>query len=107
MAFAPPQKAFRENRVRLPTFDCNGQLTASADRDPSLDEMKQVFEAVHQPALAELAERSEAELDVLAGRLHLAFKTNLAAVESCPQQELVHAGQIAMLRRPMGQPPLR
>jgi len=75
--------------------------------NPPLAEIRRVFDAVHQQALTELAPRSDAELDVPVETPHPAFNTKLAAVEYCPQHELVHAGQIALLRRLLGKPPLR
>jgi hypothetical protein len=73
----------------------------------SLDEIQQVFDRVQERSLAELTNRTEAELDVPVEQPHPAFKTKLEAVEWSPQHELVHAGQIALLRRLMGKAPLR
>jgi hypothetical protein len=66
-----------------------------------------VFGAVHQQALTELGQWTDAELDVPVEQPHPVFKTKLGSVEWCSQHELVHAGQIAFLRRLMGKPPLR
>jgi hypothetical protein len=74
---------------------------------PSLEEIKRVFDAVHAQSLAELEKRSDAELNEPLENPHPRFATKLGAVEFCSQHELVHAGQIAMLRRLMGKPPLR
>jgi hypothetical protein len=49
----------------------------------------------------------DSELDNPTDPPHAVFKTKLGAIEFSPQHELVHAGQIAMLRRLMGKPPLR
>jgi len=51
--------------------------------------------------------RSDAELDVPVEQPHPVFTTKLEAVEYAPQHELIHAGQIALLRRLMGKAPLR
>jgi len=71
------------------------------------EEIKRVFDAVHVQSLAELEKRSDAELNEPLEQPHPRFATKLGAVEFCSQHELVHAGQIAMLRRLMGKPPLR
>jgi len=71
------------------------------------EEIKRVFDAVHVQSLAELEKRSDAELNEPLENPHPRFATKLGAVEFCSQHELVHAGQIAMLRRLMGKPPLR
>jgi hypothetical protein len=74
---------------------------------PPLGEIKRVFDAVHEQSLSELEKTSDAELDAPLADPHPRFATKLGAVEFCSQHELVHAGQIAMLRRLMGKPPLR
>jgi hypothetical protein len=74
---------------------------------PPLDEIKRAFDAVHDQSLSELEKCSDADLDAPLENPHPRFATKLGAVEFCSQHELVHAGQIAMLRRLMGKPPLR
>ena len=88
-------------------FKLGSQPAAGADNNPPLDEIRRVFDAVHQRSLAELAERTDAELDIPADPPHPAFQTKLGGVQYAPLHEMVHAGQIAMLRRLMGKPPLR
>ncbi len=75
--------------------------------NPTLAEIRRVFDAVEQQVVTELATRNDAGLEVPVEQPHPVFKTKLEAVEYAPQHELVHAGQIAMLRRMMGKPPLR
>ena len=62
---------------------------------------------VHHQALAELPMVDDAELDNPTDPPHPVFKTKLGAIDFSSQHELVHAGQIAMLRRLMGKAPLR
>ena len=80
---------------------------AGADGYPTPEEIVRVFDAVHARAIAELAERTDAELDVPVDPPHPAFATRLEAVEFSPCHEMVHAGQIGLLRRLMGKVPLR
>jgi DinB family protein len=91
----------------MEAFKLGSKPIADPDKNPPLDEIKRVFEAVHEQAIAELARRTEAELDTPLDEPHPRFKTKLSAVEFSPLHEMVHAGQIAMLRRLMGKPPLR
>ena len=91
----------------IDAFKLGSKPVAEPSHGPPLDEIKRVFEAVHQQAITELAERNDAELDVPVEQPHPVFKTKLGAVEWSAQHELVHAGHIAMLRRLMGKPPLR
>jgi DinB superfamily len=79
---------------------------AGPENNPPLEVIQRVFDAVHRQSLAELAERTDEELDVPVDP-HPAFKTKLGAVEFASQHELIHAGQIGLLRRLMGKPPVR
>jgi len=73
---------------------------------PPLEVIQRVFDAVHRQSLVELAERTDEELDVPVDP-HPAFDTKIGAIEFAPQHELIHAGQIGLLRRLMGKPPVR
>jgi hypothetical protein len=91
----------------IDAFKLGSKPVAEPEKNPPLDEIRRVFEAVHQQSIDELSGRSEAELDGPLAEPHPRFKTKLGAVEFSPLHEMVHAGQIAMLRRLMGKPPLR
>jgi DinB superfamily len=91
----------------LERFHVGSQPVAGTANNPPLSEIERVFEAVHRRSLAELAARTDEELDVPLEQPRPLFKTKLEAVEWCAQHEFVHAGQIALLRRLMGKPPLR
>jgi DinB family protein len=91
----------------IDSFKGGSKPSADMALGPPLDEIKRVFEAVHQRALSELTGRSDAELDEALAEPHPRFKTKLAAIEYSPHHEAVHAGQIALLRRLMGKQPLR
>jgi DinB superfamily len=88
-------------------FKLGSKPIAEPSQGPSVEEIKRVFDTVLQRSLAELSGRSDKELDVPLEQPRPAFKTMLGAIEWCPQHELVHAGQIALLRRLMGKAPLR
>src|SRR5450755_4734395 len=83
------------------------QPVAGAANNPPLAEIERVFDGVHALSLAELAGRTDEEMDVPLDQPRPLFKTKLGAVEWCAQHEFVHAGQIALLRRLMGKAPLR
>ena len=91
----------------IDAFKLGSTPDPSPANNPGLSEIRRVFDAVQQQAVTELATRSDAELEVPVEQPHPVFKTRLEAVEYAPQHELVHAGQIALLRRMMGKPPLR
>ena len=91
----------------IDAFKLGSKPAAETARNPPLDEIERVFNAVHQQSLSELDGRSDTELGAPVEQPHPRFKTKLEAIEWCPLHEMVHAGQIAMLRRLMGKPPLR
>jgi len=88
-------------------FKIGSQPLAGAANNLPLEEIQRVFAAVHAQVLAELPLVDNAELDTPIDPPHPAFKTKFGAIEFSPNHELVHAGQIAMLRRLMGKPALR
>jgi DinB superfamily len=88
-------------------FKLGSTPVADPAKYPPVSDIQRVFAAVHERALAELAGRTDAELDVPVEQPHPVFKTKLGSIEWCSQHEMVHAGQIALLRRLMGKPPLR
>lgn len=92
-----PQKFFE-------TFRIGSNPVAGKENNPPLEEIRRVFAGVHAQVLRELADRTDEEFDVPVDRPHPAFDTLLGAVAYSPQHELVHAGQIALLRRLMGKP---
>jgi hypothetical protein len=89
------------------TFQLGSQAVVERTGNPPLEEIQRVFGAVFETALGELSGRSDAELDVPLEQPHPVFRTKLAAVEYASQHELVHAGQIALLRRMMGKAAVR
>lgn len=91
----------------LTAFGIGSAPAADPKAMPPLEEIQRTFDAVFEKCLAELATHSDAELDVPLEQPHPIFQTRLMAVEFASQHELVHAGQIAFLRRLMGKKPLR
>jgi hypothetical protein len=91
----------------IDAFKMSSKPITGAKNNPPLEEIQRVFDAVHHQALTELPLVDDAELDNPTDPPHGRFKTKLGAIDFSSQHELVHAGQIAMLRRLMGKPPLR
>ncbi|MEM6655435.1 MAG: DinB family protein [Planctomycetota bacterium] len=69
------------------------------------DELRAVFDGVFEQVMRELPGYTDAELDVPSSPPHPLFDTKLGAVEWCSQHELMHLGQIMLLRRLSGRPP--
>ena len=91
----------------IEAYTLGSQPQPGAENNLPIEEIRGVLDAVQEQVLAELPTFTEAAMDVALEQPHPIFKTKLDAIEWAPQHELVHAGQIAMLRRLMGKPPLR
>ena len=79
-----------------------------ASQYPPPETIRRVFENVHRRVIEELNGFADAVADQpVAPPPHPMFKTKLDALHFCAQHEFIHAGQIALLRRLLGQPPLR
>ncbi len=80
-----------------------------ADRDayPSPTEIRQVLDRVHEQMRAEIADFDGDGLDDPVAAPHAAFATRYGALLFAGDHEMLHAGQIGLLRRLMGKPPLR
>jgi uncharacterized damage-inducible protein DinB len=88
-------------------FKLGSTPVAGAENYPPIAEIRRVFDAVYEQSLAELARLSDEELEVPVEQPHPVFKTKLGAVDYASGHELVHNGQIGLLRRLMGKPALR
>jgi hypothetical protein len=79
---------------------------ADVSQYPAATEIRAVFDRVHQQTLRELQGLDEGELDKPILKPHPLVKTKLWALLWCAQHEGVHTGQIGLLRRQLGHPPL-
>ena len=70
-------------------------------------EIREVMDKVHQQVLSEVAGFDGDALDEELEEPHAAFSTKYGSMLFASQHEMVHAGQIGMLRRLMGKVPLR
>jgi uncharacterized damage-inducible protein DinB len=65
-----------------------------------------VFDRVHDQVLREVRGLDEGELDQPVPHPHPFAKTKLLALVWCAHHEMLHAGQIGLLRRQLGHPPM-
>lgn len=79
----------------------------SSDRanHPSVAELRAVLKRVHEAALRECANLTPEELAAAPTKPHRLFDTKLDALLWCARHEMVHAGQIGLLRRLLGRKP--
>lgn len=73
----------------------------------SVESLRTTLEAVHRQALDEIPTYTQELLNEPLDEPHPIFKKRGDGLAFCPSHELVHAGQLALLRRLMGKPPLR
>lgn len=83
-----------------------GSPAANTAIYPTVDKLREVFDAVHAQALKELPGLSESELDVVLPQPHPIAKTPFTSLIWCGLHEMTHAGQIGLLRRQLGYDPL-
>lgn len=80
---------------------------ADPSQYPTPSEIRQVLDRVHKKAMDELTGYTDADLDVKLPEPHAVFDTKLGSVFFCSAHELIHAGQIGLVRRLLGKSPLR
>jgi hypothetical protein len=88
-------------------FGRGSRVEADAARYPKPSELRAVLDAVHERIPVDLAGLADAALDGPATMPHPAFPTKFAALVFCGEHEMIHTGQIGLLRRMLGYPPLR
>jgi hypothetical protein len=75
-------------------------------RYPPPAEIRAVFDRVHEQTLRELQGLNDADLDQAVPHPHPFARTKLQALQWCALHEMLHAGQIGLLRRQLGHAPL-
>ena len=85
-----------------------GRLYPSPDpaNYPPLADIRAALDRVHERVLAELPTFTRFDLDEPVPSTHRLCKTRGEFLEWCPMHEMVHAGQIGLLRRLLGHKPL-
>ncbi|MFV1964174.1 MAG: DinB family protein [Pirellulaceae bacterium] len=74
---------------------------------PSPTEIRGVFDRIHQQVLQELPQHTETDLDEPCEEPYALFATKLGALFFCSAHEMMHAGQLGLLRRLLGKTPIR
>jgi hypothetical protein len=95
---------FSPEFVRL--FGANSVPDPDPAKHPAPAEIRAVLDRVHEQVLSELPSLDEADLDQPVPHPHPYAKTKLLALLWCAHHEMLHAGQIGLLRRLLGYPPL-
>lgn len=80
---------------------------ADAAAYPAPAEIRGVFDAVHAQVMKELPGLDPKELENPLAAPHEMFTTRLGALHFSADHEMLHAGQIGLLRRMLGKEPVR
>jgi len=88
-------------------FSRGSDPNAVTDDRFSVEEIRSTLDSVHKKVVAELAEYPEEMLDEPIDEPYAAFATKLGGLLFCSHHELIHAGQIGLIRRQFGLEPVR
>ncbi len=88
----------------VPLFGKGSTPDPDPSKYPSAGEIRAVFDRVHEAVLAELPKLDDASLDILTEPAHAIATTRFEAILWAARHEMVHTGQIALLRRLFGAP---
>ena len=88
-------------------FSKGSTPVADPSANPSAAEIRTVFNAVHAQVMKELPTFDEEELQQELAAPHEMFTTKIAALHFSADHEMLHAGQIGLLRRLLGKEPVR
>ena len=74
---------------------------------PDAGEIRSVFDAVHRQSMEEIVGFAPADLEEEIDMPYAGFPTKFGALLFCSHHEMLHAGQIGVLRRLLGYDPVR
>jgi hypothetical protein len=90
----------------LALFSRDSVPNADASVYPSAAEIRAVYDGVHDRVMKELPGYPDEQLDLPNLKPHPLFKTRYESLRYAPLHEMIHCGQVALLRRMLGQKPL-
>lgn len=79
----------------------------AATEYPSISEIRDTMDRVHAASLDELARYTDESLNEKLPDPTAVFDTKLGSVFFCSSHEMLHAGQIGLVRRMLGKEPVR
>jgi hypothetical protein len=103
----------REEDMQLMSSEFRKQFSKGSNpnpdpqNNPSPTEILSVLHRVHEQALRELAGYTDEQLHEPVDEPYAVLATKLGAVLFCSCHEMLHAGQIGLLRRMLGKKPVR
>jgi hypothetical protein len=94
------------SRDYIACFDKGSAPVADATKYPSPSDILAGLDRVHAQVLRELPEWPDADLDSPILKPHRLCKTKIEVVRWCAAHEMMHGGQIGLLRRLFGHAPI-
>ncbi|MFO0869582.1 MAG: DinB family protein [Pirellulales bacterium] len=88
-------------------FQRGSQPQPDPQQNPTPAEIRQALDTVHSQVLAEVPTFTDEQLSQPADMPYAAQPTRYGALLFCAHHEMLHAGQIGLLRRLLGHPPVR
>ena len=78
-----------------------------AEENPKPEEIRTVLQRVHEQAMREFSDYDDASLSDPVEEPYAVYANKLGALFFCAHHEMLHAGQIGLLRRTLGCEPIR
>lgn len=95
-----------DDQLVTPEFLAQFDRTSVPEPDPALNpsvqEIRSCFDRIHQRVIEETSELDDSVLDELSDAEHRMFNDKFGALCWCAQHEFIHAGQIGLIRRLLG-----
>lgn len=88
------------------TFGATSEIDSNPAAYPLPEAIRLVLDRIHARVLAEVPSFDEAALDAPLESPHRICRTKFDCLPWCGRHELIHAGQIGLLRRQLGQKPI-
>ena len=102
-----PRSAADESLISDEFIQMFGREALPADvTGYTAEEIRDIAARVHARVMTELPSYPDADLDLPPLKPHPLFSTRLAGLRYAPLHEMIHCGQIAMIRRLLGLPPI-
>lgn len=101
-----PEDAHLLSDAFLAQFGRDSQPDPDPSLYPSPDQIRAVYEAVHDRIALELPDLPEEQLQLPPHKPHVLCSTRGECLMWCSHHEMIHAGQIGLLRRQLGHNPL-
>jgi hypothetical protein len=89
------------------SFKRGSEPVADATQYPAVEQILAVFDRVHSAALEALSQYQEADLQETLPMPYAVHPNKLGSILFCSVHEMLHAGQIGLLRRLLGKSPIR